>query len=248
MISRSLAGQLFRDRRDGQVYKTSLLGAFQPLNAILAIAVLESVVPCAQRVQGIEQAKWPGRLELLNADMPVLIDGAHNPQGCSALGNDLRFFLSGKDVVLLSGMLADKDYSTMLRSVLADRTFHVRAFIATEPANPRKLSATALADKAKIILQESILSCHASATESAPNCHLIVPSPSVYNESYHTNVMNDAVAAAEYAAGLAFSEKAALCVFGSLYLIGTVRPVLRRILIERKKGASSGLEDRNRSI
>ena len=92
MISRSLAGQLFRDRRDGQVYKTSLLGAFQPLNAILAIAVLESVVPCAQRVQGIEQAKWPGRLELLNADMPVLIDGAHNPQGCSALGNDLRFF------------------------------------------------------------------------------------------------------------------------------------------------------------
>lgn len=48
----------------------------------------------------------------------ILVDGAHNPQGCQALAATLNRLLPGQPVVFLAGFLADKDYETMLRIML----------------------------------------------------------------------------------------------------------------------------------
>ena len=54
-------------------------------------------VPDAARRRGYADARWPGRLELLEVDgRDVLLDGAHNPAGAAALAaalDDLRPFL-----------------------------------------------------------------------------------------------------------------------------------------------------------
>jgi len=55
--------------------------------------------------RGIEKALWPGRLEWVKN---VLIDGAHNPQGANALREYIEKYLAGRFIVLLTGMMQDK--------------------------------------------------------------------------------------------------------------------------------------------
>ena len=40
-------------------------------------------------IEGIATAYWPGRMELVPGTPPLLLDGAHNPAGASALAEAL---------------------------------------------------------------------------------------------------------------------------------------------------------------
>jgi dihydrofolate synthase / folylpolyglutamate synthase len=97
-----------------------LLGAYQLDNATTAVsAVLElnklgfSISDEALR-EGLRQARWPGRMELLRTEPPVLLDGAHNPQGAEALADGVLRYLSGQSVCLVTGTMADKDAEPMV--------------------------------------------------------------------------------------------------------------------------------------
>ncbi|HML47495.1 MAG TPA: bifunctional folylpolyglutamate synthase/dihydrofolate synthase, partial [Clostridia bacterium] len=46
-------------------------------------------------LKGLKRARWPGRLEWINATPAVLLDGAHNPQGVQALSAFLERHLAG---------------------------------------------------------------------------------------------------------------------------------------------------------
>lgn len=108
-----------------------LRGRHQAANVAIADALLDALeatgiatVPAEARRQGYATARWPGRLELLEADVPgrgrreVLLDGAHNPDGAAALATaleDLRPHLAGGDaappvpLTLVWASMADKD-------------------------------------------------------------------------------------------------------------------------------------------
>ncbi|HEY7600783.1 MAG TPA: cyanophycin synthetase, partial [Candidatus Limnocylindrales bacterium] len=96
---------------------------------------------------------WPGRLELLDADdgftPDVLLDGAHNPHGTAALAfalDELRPQLSPGPVVLLIGVLRDKDVAAMLAPLRASAALAGATVIATSvPHTPRTLAAADLA-------------------------------------------------------------------------------------------------------
>ena len=66
----------------------------------------------------------------------VVVDGAHNPAGASALREALEENFSFRKLILVFGVLADKDYRRMLRMLvpLAD---HI---ILTRPREERALS------------------------------------------------------------------------------------------------------------
>lgn len=84
----------------------NLAGAHQEKNAALAINVLDRLnIDMERAVRGIEKAIWPGRLEWVHN---VLIDGAHNPQGALALKSYLDAYVKERPVVLLTGMMQDK--------------------------------------------------------------------------------------------------------------------------------------------
>lgn len=104
---------------------------------------------------GLKRAKQPGRFEiigggrLLQSDSDVndaagplvIIDGAHNEAGARALADTMAEFFAGKRILLVAGILADKQIDPMLNS-LTKITDHI---IATQPDNPRGLPAEELA-------------------------------------------------------------------------------------------------------
>ncbi len=86
--------------------KGNLPGAHQEKNAAIAVNVLDRLnISMEKALSGIEKAVWPGRLEWVEN---VLIDGAHNPQGAHALKSYLEKYVPERPIVLLTGMMQDK--------------------------------------------------------------------------------------------------------------------------------------------
>lgn len=102
-----------------------LSGPYQALNASLAIRAFELVMGQCPRPgeavrEGLRSLRWPGRLELAASDPPILIDGAHNPSAAAALALALRedFLEGGEKMVLVMGIMADKDLKGVMAPLL----------------------------------------------------------------------------------------------------------------------------------
>lgn len=121
--------------------KLSLIGSYQPYNAANVISAVKILRTLGVEISdedlrcGLAAAKWKGRFELLSRDPVFIIDGSHNPEGISAAVESVRRAFGGKKVYLLSGVMADKDYSSMTRELSA---VTARAFC-LKPDNPRSL-------------------------------------------------------------------------------------------------------------
>ena len=90
----------------GKTVRVNLPGFHQAENAYTALTALEAVgVGEEAAAAGVGSAVWPVRLEWIGN---VLIDGAHNPQGAEALARYVREFLEPEKIVLLTGMMRDK--------------------------------------------------------------------------------------------------------------------------------------------
>jgi dihydrofolate synthase/folylpolyglutamate synthase len=231
-----LDGQQFRFK--GTFYETRLLGLFQPLNAALAILACQDLVnPCVASpdpVQtGIAATRWPVRLEVIPGPPLTLIDGAHNPQGCQALGDALDRLLPGQPIVFLLGLLADKDYPAMLEALWHNRQFSVQSIVCVTPDNPRALPADQLADFIRADLDRNSLDGPASGAfrinqpDASTVFELKRRSTSGYNSPDIVRSMNEPDQGMALALSIATTESAALCVFGSLYLVGRLRSWIR---------------------
>ncbi len=97
-------------------FRLSLPGDHQRVNAALALATVEALqekIPInTDAIQrGLANVHWPGRLQVVKTSggRTFLLDGAHNPPGCEALGRALAQLYPNERPALLLGMLADKD-------------------------------------------------------------------------------------------------------------------------------------------
>ncbi len=92
----------------GVNYETGLIGVHQTENAMLVIDIVNG---CGLNVsndaikKGLSSAHFAGRLELISKNPVVLIDGAHNPHGATALVRELK---NHKNVTMIMGMMTDK--------------------------------------------------------------------------------------------------------------------------------------------
>ncbi|HET6370557.1 MAG TPA: folylpolyglutamate synthase/dihydrofolate synthase family protein [Nitrospiria bacterium] len=141
--------------RGGETLRLSspLRGRHQIENASLAAAALESFgrsgapVSAEAIVRGIRNVEWEGRLEIVQEEPLVLLDGAHNPAGARALAEFLATQKherrSGR-IILIVGILKDKNIAGILRPLLtlADEV------IFTRPDLPRAASPSELAESA----------------------------------------------------------------------------------------------------
>jgi len=144
--------------------RIGLRGRHQAHNAAIADATLDALTEAGiasvdgdARRRGYANARWPGRLELLDlgaAGREVLLDGAHNPAGAGALAtalDDLRPHLAGGDrrtpapVTLLMAMMADKDVAASVAALAGVRALRGGRVIATQVEGPRAMPATTLA-------------------------------------------------------------------------------------------------------
>lgn len=135
--------------------RVSMAGKHQAENLKTALAVIEVLrkagkirVERSRLYKGLKEAVQPGRFEVLikggedGGSPAVIIDGAHNEAGAIALRDTMKEFFGGSRILLVTGMLADKQTDRII-AALKDITGSI---IATEPDNPRKLPAYQLAE------------------------------------------------------------------------------------------------------
>ncbi len=121
-----------------------LSGVYQADNALTCITaaeVLKSTLNISDAAikRGLLNARWPARFEVIRENPLIIYDGAHNPQGVAALAQNIKQILGGS-VILLAGVMADKDYNSMAKTLFP---FIKEAFTVT-PDNSRALSAEEL--------------------------------------------------------------------------------------------------------
>ncbi|HEY7984832.1 MAG TPA: folylpolyglutamate synthase/dihydrofolate synthase family protein [Ktedonobacterales bacterium] len=125
-----------------------LLGVHQLENAAGAVAAAVELrrsglaVPDDAIRTGLRTARWPARLERVGWRPAILVDGAHNADSLAKLGAALRRHFTWRRLIVVLGIMADKDRDGMARELAA---LHPDLVIATAVRSPRSLSPRALA-------------------------------------------------------------------------------------------------------
>ncbi len=140
------------ERKSGERFEIApkLRGRFQLGNAINAIAVVRLLkergaeIPEEIVEQGITDAIWPGRMEKLQSNPDVYLDGAHNPSAARELANFLGENFAERRVTLLFAAMRDKAVDE-IAGILFPRASEV---IFTQPKISRAISAAQLAEMA----------------------------------------------------------------------------------------------------
>lgn len=163
--SMSLDGSCF-DYRNRCDVKLSLLGSYQPKNAAIVLDAIDNLSGIGLKVseddlrQGLLEAKWPARFEIIGRDPLIIFDGAHNPQGICAAVDSIKKYFGEEKVVIVSGVLRDKDFRAIAESLsnVAERVFTIT------PDNPRALSAR---EYAEVISKKGVSATPCDSIEEA---------------------------------------------------------------------------------
>ncbi len=120
------------------------MNAATALTAIEVVRGLGVLVPETSIYQGLARTKWPGRLEKVYQNPLIIIDGAHNAAGASALADTISKYFDKEEVTLVLGILNDKEVDAVVSKVcpLAHTT------VTTKPDNPRAMDPEQLSSKA----------------------------------------------------------------------------------------------------
>lgn len=107
-----------------------LPGDHQKENLSLALAACELIFKNLEKTDssttltpelvkgGLANAEWPGRLEHVQKDPLVILDGAHNLHASKVLKKHLEAELKDKQLTLVIGILDDKPYEKMLKNLV----------------------------------------------------------------------------------------------------------------------------------
>ncbi len=120
-----------------------LIGQYQLKNcetAVLAAVVLRKYginISDENILKGIADTKWNGRMEVCSKNPLTIIDGAHNADGVYMLAESVKKYFTGRRIVLLMGVLGDKEYDKMASEIVP----LVDTAVITEPDSDRALSA-----------------------------------------------------------------------------------------------------------
>ncbi len=127
-------------------FTTQLTGRYQVENALLAIAAIEQAqigISLKQLQAGIDGAFLPGRFQqVVVGNKTVILDVAHNPAAAAELCATLRGAFPDASICCVTGIMADKEYSTMLEKYAGV----ARHIILTKPDTSRAASAQVLAE------------------------------------------------------------------------------------------------------
>ncbi len=171
---------------------TGLTGSHQIDNAALALAACEvlnkkTTLSITSIKKGMLNTQWPGRLEVVRQSPFVLLDGAHNLIAARTLKKYLSAHLANRNITMVVGILDDKPYESMLKTLL--------------PGCKRVIVTRAKIDRA--LPPETL---HNIARRIVPN----------------TKIVSDVSGAVEYAIKTT-PPKDAICIAGSLYVVGEAK-------------------------
>jgi len=110
------------------IIKTSLIGKIQGENIAISINAIETLQMKGLYIsensifEGIEKSSNPGRMEIIDFEPMILVDGAHNITAMHSLKNTLENDFVYERLILVIGILSDKNVKGILEIItpLAD--------------------------------------------------------------------------------------------------------------------------------
>jgi dihydrofolate synthase/folylpolyglutamate synthase len=135
-IVNSSAGISFSYSFDTSIYKnlqTNLLGRHQAANVSTALTAFLlycrkiGFTPVEARIRSaLRKICWMGRMQLLQTNPTVIVDGAHNLQGIEAFTSNLEELFPARQLLIIASILADKDFKQMLKALCPyAKTFYI---------------------------------------------------------------------------------------------------------------------------
>jgi dihydrofolate synthase/folylpolyglutamate synthase len=129
-----------------------LSGEYQLYNICTAVRVCEILrekglhISDTSMKSGLQDLNIEGRLEWVSQTPPILIDCAHNPDAAKSLAASVKRLFKDKKIVLIAGIMADKD----IRGILHELAPLATAVILTKA----KCERAALPEKLKEIVSD----------------------------------------------------------------------------------------------
>lgn len=167
--------------------QTALPGSYQVDNAALVLAACELIgknnaaLTLNNIQEGLSKNLWPGRLEIVSDNPFIILDGAHNLAAARNLAKFMSTNLAGRVITLVVGILDDKPYKAMLKSLLTpvNRVILTRAKI-DRALDPRKLYEAAKNLKPDVAIIPDVARAIKNAVETTPRHGAICIAGSLY--------------------------------------------------------------------
>jgi len=145
LVSESIDGMTVHVSNDE--YMVPLVGKHQIDNLALTLEVVGAMNSVGYDITpehiraGLLKTRIPARAEVMSDNPLVIIDGGHNAEGAMALRTILDKHLSSKRLIVVTGVMADKDVDGVMERL----TSNAAKVITTTPNSSRSMAAEELA-------------------------------------------------------------------------------------------------------
>lgn len=96
----------------------SMLGQHQTENAALAVLASKLLDVKEDSIrQGLRNAYWPGRLDIISTEPLIIMDGAHNEEGMDSLVTELSKRYKERKIHVIFAALGDKKLDNMIEKI-----------------------------------------------------------------------------------------------------------------------------------
>ena len=186
----SLDGQAFslETPRGAYSLQIPLLGRYQLENAGVAVGLVESAMESGLNVtaehirEGLRRVEWPCRMEVLQKDPLLIVDGAHNPHSAGRIVEAVKDMFPERGVTLIVGVSGNKDLPGLVdelaqlesKAVIATRSRHPRA------AGPERIAQTFAAYTNRIYQAEDVSQSLDMAFDMAGDGDLVLVTGSLF--------------------------------------------------------------------
>lgn len=170
--------------------KIPLRGEYQLKNAACAIGACELLkeynylISKEAIVKGLANTCWPGRLEVLSRNPFLVLDGAHNPAAISALFEAIAKEFSFENLILIVGILKDKDIPSMIKEIFKKakrlKKVHIAKLAYVRGASPEEIEKEVVRYTTEVQLHPCVKEAILKAKEEASLKDLILITGSLY--------------------------------------------------------------------
>ncbi|WP_101772395.1 bifunctional folylpolyglutamate synthase/dihydrofolate synthase [Peptostreptococcus faecalis] len=212
------SGELFED------VKIRMIGKHQVFNASLAIDVLVYLKESGELEKiskeaiydGLLDARWAGRFEVISEKPLFIIDGAHNLDAAKFLATEVnRLIPSEYKKILILGLLKDKDVDGIIKTLVPS----FDKVVVTLPDNPRAMAVEEVAYRVGMYCDDIV--CIEDVEDSLKYVEEIFNQTS--KEKVEKNQKNKKQKGKKIKNYDNKKEKYMVVSAGSLYLVGNVR-------------------------
>jgi len=179
-------GTSFVDATSGERLEVELPGEFQASNGAMAVEIArrfagDRLSLNAIRI-GLADARFPGRMEVVQQKPLVLLDGAHNPDKVRSLVRNLKLIYADQRKIVVFGALEAKSHGEMIGVLapLADLVIATMPRVLAKPAmDAGEIAAEAPAGVETLVIPEPRAAISA-ALERAREDDLVIVTGSLY--------------------------------------------------------------------